>query len=101
MIIISLENELLECTHIVCIAYKIKICHKYFTIPVWIKTKCMKLPSSTFSFYKAMVKICVIDQQSYPSLHISDTLFLVYSMMRHYGFFPKRMIRHYVIHPMK
>ena len=44
-----------------------------------------------------MCKICVIDWQSYPSL--CDTLFSVYSMIRHYGFYPKRMIRHYVIHP--
>ena len=44
-----------------------------------------------------MRKICVIDWQSYPSL--CDTLFSVYSMIRHYGFYPKRMIRHYVIHP--
>ena len=82
-----------------CIEYKIKICHKYFTIPVWIKTKGMKLPSSTFGFIKSYVicKICVIDWQSYPSL--CDTLFSVYSMIRHYGFYPKRMIRHYVIHP--
>ena len=43
-----------------------------------------------------MRKICVIDWQSYPSL--CDTLFSVYSMIRHYGFYPKRMIRHYVIH---
>ena len=44
-----------------------------------------------------MRKICVIDWQSYPSL--CDTLFSVYSMIRLYGFYPKRMIRHYVIHP--
>ena len=44
-----------------------------------------------------MRKICVIDWQSYPSL--CDTLFSVYSMIRRYGFYPKRMIRHYVIHP--
>ena len=25
--------------------------------------------------------------------------FSVYSMIRHYGFYPKRTIRHYVIHP--
>ena len=46
-----------------------------------------------------MRKICVIDWQSYPSL--CDTLFSVYSMIRHYGFYQKRMIRHYVIHPTK
>ena len=44
-----------------------------------------------------MRKICVIDWQSYPTL--CDALFSVYSMIRHYGFYPKRMIRHYVIHP--
>ena len=39
-----------------CIEYKIKICHKYFTIPVWIKTKGTKLPSSTFGFIKSCVR---------------------------------------------
>ena len=57
----------------------------------------MKLPSSTFGFIKSCVRFFVIDWQSYPSL--CDTLFSVYSMIRHYGFYPKRMIRHYVIHP--
>ena len=48
-------------------------------------------------FYKLLLKIRVIDWQSYPSL--CDTLFSVNSMIRHYGFYRKRMIRHYVIHP--
>ena len=56
----------------------------------------MKLPSSTIWYYKIMLKIRVIDWQSYPSC---DTLFSRYSMIRHYGFYPKLMICHNVIHP--
>ena len=44
------------CRYANCIEYKIKICHKYFTIPVWIKTKGMKLPSSKFGFIKSCVR---------------------------------------------
>ena len=43
------------------------------TIPVWIKTTGMKLPFSTYATNIVVLKICVIDWQSYPSL--CDTLF--------------------------
>ena len=48
-------------------------------------------------FYELMLKICVIDWQSYPSL--CDTFFWVYLMIRHYGFYPKSMILHYGFYP--
>ena len=74
MIVISSETELLEYAgYAKFMEYKIKSCHKYLTIPVWIKTRGMKLPFSIYGTNIVVLKICVIDWQSYPSL--CDTLF--------------------------
>ena len=101
MIVIPSENELPEYVgYANCIEYKIKSYHKYMTIPVLIKTRGMKLPSSTcITITIKLCLRCVIVWQSYPSLYTLLYTFSVYSMIHHYGFYPKPMIHHYVIHP--
>ena len=47
--VIEWESELPEYVrYATCIKYKIESCYTYLTIPVWIETKDIKPPSSTY-----------------------------------------------------
>ena len=85
-----------------CIEYIIKICrnYMYLTNPMWIKNK-WKTSFLDIRFYKVRLKTRVTNWQNYPScvIHFFSFFFFFFSMKRHYGFYQKHMIRHYVIHP--
>ena len=57
MIVISAENELPEYVgYENCIEHKIKSGYNYLTIPVQIKTRDMKIPSSIFGTIKSCLR---------------------------------------------
>ena len=91
MIAISSENGLPEYVgYVNCIEYKIKICHKYFTIPVGIKTKGMKLPSFLI-YYISIGLMCKSALQNVRTLPGADRQLLLAKLnQRPRAIFPVR-----------